>query len=55
MAHTSRKAAMGSGIPLPAIASMTEVNLVIFTGTAITKTAARQIRPITSTDFRKSG
>ena len=51
IAATKNNAARGSGIPRPTITQATEVNLVIFKGTTITKTADKQILPIRSTDL----
>ena len=55
IATNNKKGASGSGIPCPEIASTTDENLVIFDGTATTKTADKQSLPIKSTDFHTCG
>ena len=55
IAANNKKVASGAGIPWPDIASTTDVNLVIFEGTATTKTAVKQSLPMKSTDFHTCG
>ena len=55
IAANNKKGASGVGIPCPEIASTTDENLVIFEGTATTKTAVKQSLPMKSTDFHTCG
>ena len=55
IAANNKKGANDSGIPCPEIASTTDENLVIFDGTATTKTADKQSLPMKSTDFHTCG
>ena len=55
IAPNNKKCANDSGIPCPEIASTTDENLVIFDGTATTKTADKQSLPMKSTNFHTCG
>ena len=52
IAANSKMIARGSGMPRSVIVLTTEENLIIFTGTAFTKIATKQILPRMSIDFR---
>ena len=55
IAANNKKGAKAAGIPCPEIAWTTDENLVIFDGTATTKTADKQSLPMKSTKFHTYG